>query len=369
MLKELYSRFPFKTDRKIVVFEVDDFGAIRMPSKEIYDKLVARGFNLSDNRYNRYDTLLSENDLYNLFEVLTSVKDKNSKPAVFSPVAVVTNPDFKKIRESDFSTYFFETIPETFNRHFGNNNVWNIWEQGIEANIFLPQFHGREHLNVARWMRALQLNHGDTTLAFNFGFYGLPARYTLNGQGYMDTYAYLNPAERARIIPNLKEGLEIFAKLFGYTALLFTPPNAIFDPLLEPDLRHTQLKFITRPKLRMVNRGNGQRIPVIGFMGRKGLFGMRYSVRTCSFEPCNPDRNDAVDQCLSQIQKSFNDKQPAIISSHRVNFAGNIDSKNGDNGLKQLKTLLKQVTLRWPDTEFMSSMLLYNMILKDSNEE
>ncbi len=285
----------------------------------------------------------------------------------FSPLVVVTNPNFKKISESDFSDYFFETIPETLHRQFGNSRVWQLWKQGIETNVFMPQFHGREHLNVARWMKALQLEHKDTMTAFNYGFFGLPARHTFNEQGYMDSYAYLTQAERAKIIPAIKVGLELFETLFGYKAVLFTPPNAVFDPFLESYLRQSGLAFITRPKFRVVNRGNGQKIPIIGFMGRKGLFGMRYSVRTCSFEPCDPGRNHAVDQCLYHIQESFKYRQPAVISSHRVNYVGSIDQKNGNKGLKHLKALLKQIVLKWPDVEFMSSEDLYHLILKNEN--
>jgi hypothetical protein len=31
-----------------------------------------------------------------------------------------------------------------------------LWIEGMQNNIFKPQFHGREHLNYKRWLNALQ---------------------------------------------------------------------------------------------------------------------------------------------------------------------------------------------------------------------
>src|SRR5664279_2883782 len=87
----------WRTKRKIVVIESDDWGAIRMASKEVLDKLIKAGVPIADCRFNNNDSLASEDDLSSLFEVLQSVKDKNSNPAVFTAVSVVANPDFNKI--------------------------------------------------------------------------------------------------------------------------------------------------------------------------------------------------------------------------------------------------------------------------------
>ena len=363
MFNYVHNKLNFKTKRRIIVFEVDDYGSIRMPSKAVYDIMIKKGIDISTDRYNRYDSLCNARDLSNLFDVLTSVKDKNGHPAVFTPLTIVSNPDFDRIGQNCFTQYYSEEFPTSLYKYFGNNDAWYLWKQGIEASIFHPQFHGREHLNIAKWMNALQTNHDATLESFKYRFFGLPDRLTKDYKGYMDTYGYQSKAEHQSLITNIIDGLDIFSKTFGYKAVLFTPPNSIFDPFLEKELANTEIKFITRPKFRIINRGNGKKMLIIGFMGRQGFSSIRYGIRTCAFEPNDNPYTNNVDTTLSHIQKSFSRNEPAVISSHRVNFVGNICTKNGDLGLQKLKTLLFQIVKKWPDVEFLSSEQLYNLIL------
>ena len=53
----------WKTNRKIIVIESDDWGSIRMPSKEVYNKSINNGYKVDLNPYERYDSLASEEDL------------------------------------------------------------------------------------------------------------------------------------------------------------------------------------------------------------------------------------------------------------------------------------------------------------------
>ncbi|MBP8959652.1 MAG: hypothetical protein KBG40_04420 [Bacteroidales bacterium] len=66
------------TKRKILVIECDDWGGIRMPSKEVYNYLSDKGLPINSNRYNRYDTFESKEDLEYLFDVLDNMKYLNS---------------------------------------------------------------------------------------------------------------------------------------------------------------------------------------------------------------------------------------------------------------------------------------------------
>jgi hypothetical protein len=65
---------------------------------------------------------------------------------------------------------------------------------------------------------------------------------------------------------------------------------------------------------------------------------------------------------MARIQVAFLYNKPAVISSHRVNYVGYIDSKNRDIGLGQLKKLLERVVERWPDVNFISTDQLKNYI-------
>ena len=74
----------WKTNRKIVVFSVDDYGNVRLNSKEAKTNLAQAGLPIYS-RFDLLDTLETKQDLEQLYEVLESVKDKNVRPAVFKP--------------------------------------------------------------------------------------------------------------------------------------------------------------------------------------------------------------------------------------------------------------------------------------------
>jgi hypothetical protein len=68
----------WRTNRKIIVIESDDWGSIRMPSRSAYGKLIKAGLNLNGGdglRYSLYDSLESKSDLEGLFHVLESFRD------------------------------------------------------------------------------------------------------------------------------------------------------------------------------------------------------------------------------------------------------------------------------------------------------
>ena len=67
--------FPgWRTRRKIIVIESDDWGSIRMPSNEVYAKFIRQGLNLSGTDFNRIDTLECNIDLVLLFDILALLK-------------------------------------------------------------------------------------------------------------------------------------------------------------------------------------------------------------------------------------------------------------------------------------------------------
>ena len=156
----------WKSKRKIVVFECDDYGGIRMPSQSVFNKLIERGLRVATSRFNIFDTLETAEDLDYLFTILTSVKDYNSRHAVFSPMTIVANPDFESIESSGFSSYACEPFDKTLLSYYPGTKVLELWRHGIDAGIFIPGLHGRDHTTVQLWLR--NLKDGDKDLAFAF---------------------------------------------------------------------------------------------------------------------------------------------------------------------------------------------------------
>ena len=108
---------------------------------------------------------------------------------------------------------------------------------------------------------------------------------------------------------------------------------------------------------------------------RKLHMGMRsqyqfYTVRNCLFEPALFDSIDNVSTCIRQIESAYRWGQPAIISSHRVNYMSRIDQNNREKHIELLDDLLTEILNRWPDVAFISSDQLANLYReKKDNEE
>jgi hypothetical protein len=336
-----------------------------MPSLDAFHRLEKAGLDirsLDAERYNQNDSLGSGKDLELLFEVLSGVTDKNGNYAVFTPITIVANPDFEKIKQSDFKEYFYEPFTETLKKHPGCENAFKLWQEGINKKVFLPQMHGREHLNVSAWLSALQKGDQQTRLAFDEGLWGfVPDQQKLPGIDFQAAFLLSYPAELEYHKKVIKEGLDLFEKLFGYRATYFVPPNGPFNNSLNATLAENGIKFRSVAKIQRESLGHGKFKKSFHWLGQKEKHGITYISRNCFFEP-NQLGKDWINACLGEMEVAFRMKKPAVISSHRVNFVGTLNPKNREEGLRQLKVLLSQILKKWPDAEFMTTEQLGELI-------
>ena len=117
------------TKRKIIVIECDDWGSIRMPSKDVYNILISAGLKVHTKWYNRYETIESREDLEHLFNILASVRDNNRSSAVMTAVTSMANPDFKRIASCGFMEYHYEKFTETLKAYYPTANVFQLWRE------------------------------------------------------------------------------------------------------------------------------------------------------------------------------------------------------------------------------------------------
>lgn len=363
-LIHILSQFPgWRTRRHIIVIESDDWGSIRMPSKEEYNQLLRDGFSVDKDLFSRYDSLERGDDLMALFEVLHSVKDINGNPAIITADSVVANPDFDKIKANGFALYYYELTTDTYKHQPGCENSYELIKQGMAEKVWHPQLHGREHLNVIRWMKALQESDEIARLCFNQRHFSLTKKASPRVKArYMDAFANVGLLdEEAKMV---KEACDIFEKLFGYRSKSFIAPCYIWKKELEPILKSNGIAYLQGLSL--------QQIPVSDdplkcktkyhYLGQKNRHGQLYLIRNAFFEPYKGETINSVDDCLNRINIAFRCHKPAIISTHRLNFIGSLDATYRDENLKRFQTLLKNIKKHWPDVEFMSSDQLGDLI-------
>ncbi len=357
----------FHTTRKIVVLESDDWGSIRMPSINVYNQMVRMGFD-SQNRYNKFDSLATSDDLSKLFEVLSSVKDRSGNFCVMTPMCLVANPDFKKIEDANFHEYYYEPFTVTLKQYPGCERSFELWKEGIASGVFVPQFHGREHLNIVRWIRALKLGDKDTHLAFRYKFWGYLKRLDSydSGKSYQAAFDIDTTADIDTFNISIMEGLALFTKLLEYRATCFTPPNGPLNFNNEKTTAGNGIKYIQTARVFYHEPiGNGKTRFRLRYLGKRNKYNQIYLIRNCFFEPSEKANFNWIDKCLYEIGVAFKNKQPAIISTHRVNYIGAISPDNRSNGLIQLRGLLGGITKKFSDVEFLTSPQLGDIITKD----
>jgi len=363
--QNVFNLVGWQTNRKMLVIESDDWGSIRMPSKEVYNKLLNSGIRVDKCSYNSNDSLESEVDLSLLFDEVSKFKDKDGKPLVITANYIVANPDFKRIESDEFQNYSYEPFTETYKKYPLCKNSLQILKQGIESKIFHPQFHGREHLNVNRWMKALRANLEETKFAFDNGVFGLSTNITKEKRGsYLAALDIdeLSDIEDQKVI--LQEGLDLFENIFSYRSNSFIAANSVWNPAIEYSLKQNGIKTIQVNRLQLVPQiGNGNYRKKYHFIGQKNINNQIFLVRNVSFEPSNNPSLDWVSSAFHEIECAFRWNKPAIIGSHRVNFIGSINPENRKRNLILLNELITKIIKKWPEIEFMTSDQLANIIV------
>ena len=357
----------WRTSRKIVVIESDDWGSIRMPSKEVYNNLLKKGIRVDKCHYCSNDSLESEKDLSALFEVLDSVKDSRGNSAIVTANTVVTNPDFDKIKGSNFNEYHYKLITESYKDFEDSANSFDLMKEGHEKRFFSLQSHGREHLNISRWMHYLQNDYPETKFAFDNRVYGISTNITIEKRkSFLPAFDFETYEEEQEANVIVKDGLRIFKELFGFTSESFIAPNYTWSQSLEKSIADEGVRFIQGTALHRfkVPVGNKSKRR-LRYIGKRNEYNQIDLVRNAFFEPSENPNKDWLNSCLNEISTAFLWKHPAVISSHRVNFMGGLNEKNRDENLVLLNNLLKEIVKQWPDVEFVSSNQLGNILLED----
>lgn len=358
----------WRTNRKIIVISVDDYGNVRVDSKEARKQMSKEGLKIH-NRFDAFDSLETKKDLEALFETLTSVKDSHGRHAVFSPFAVPCNINFEKMVETGFNEYHSELLPQTFKKlsqqqPYAYAGTWELLQEGISTGLMAPQFHGREHLNLKIFEEKLaQRDHEVLTALMNRSYSSISSsRYKTISP--MAAFEFWDFNENEHFNDIIRDGLEAFEKVYGYRSTHFNPPGGREHPIIHKALKENGIKYLDTPLIKHEHQGKGKYKRVFNYTGKETELGQVYLVRNVVFEPTQSRDVDWVSFAMDQIEAAFRWNRPAIISSHRVNFCGHIDEENRTEGIQALKKLLAKIIDCWPEVEFMAANELGSLIDK-----
>lgn len=356
----------WRTKRKIIVISVDDYGNVRLDSKKARDTMDKEGLKVYS-RFDALDTLETKQDLEALYSVLTSVKDKHGRHAVFTPFAMPCNIDYEKMADEGYEQYRYEQLPKTYEKleelhPKAYRGAWPLWKEGIEKGIMVPLFHGREHLNLKLFEEKLQKRNKDVMISLKNRSYTSISSDEYSTVSAMAAFDFWELEENVTFSEIIRDGLNAFEEVYGYRSDHFNPPGGREHPVIHGTLYECGVKYIDTPFIKTEHQGKGKFKKVFNYTGKKNSEGQTYLVRNVVFEPTEDRGISWVDFTMMQIEAAFRWNRPAIISSHRVNFCGHIDPNNREKGLSALRDLLKRITERWPEVEFMAANELGDLV-------
>jgi hypothetical protein len=348
-----------KTKRKIVVLSVDDYGNVRVNSKQARANMDTAGLKIYS-RFDLFDTLETKQDLEQLFAVLDSVRDKNGRSAVFTPFALPCNIDFEKMAADDYRHFYYENLPVTYSKLAKEqpeayDDAWELWQEGISKGFLKPQFHGREHLNLLVLNDKLIKRDPQLLAALKNKSFTSISDDDYPTMSSTAAFDFFDVNDNEQFKPIIKEGLQLFEEVYGYRSNYFTPPVYQIHHSLFSTLKENGIEYIDLGLVRKEHQGQSKYQTSFNYIGKKTKENLIIMVRNIVFEPTDERGLDWVNFTMKQIARSFRWNKPAIISSHRVNFCGHIDPKNREKGLTALKNLLDEIVKKWPDVEFMSA--------------
>ena len=228
----------------------------------------------------------------------------------------------------------------------------------MNAKVFHPQLHGREHINVPMWMNLLRQNHPGARMAFDCGVFSFLVDKSLDKrEKNTSSYYYLNDEEFEFDRQSIIEGAALFKELFGYESKSFIAPSYKWDERIEATLVSVGVRYIQGLP---VHCSNGKRH--LNFVGKKNEFHQIYLNRNANFEYSQNQGFDWIGDAMKNIEIAFRWHKPATISAHRLNFVGALNAKNRDENLARFRKLISMIQKRWPDVEFLSSDELGELI-------
>lgn len=371
----LYSRGLFylkawRSDDKVVVIESDDWGSIRTSTREAYDHLERQGYQMSASKYS-LDALETNQDLVELFNVLGNYFDADGNPACMTANMIMTNPDFNKIKENNFSEYFYENVWETLKNYPDRELVTKLWREGLKNRVFFPQLHARDHVRYWEWIRDLRLQKREAHDTFGFGMCGVPRKCSKSSTSYyLPIYVDSSILHKVNVDQQglISEGFRFFKNGFGYESKSVVAPGCGWTATTEDIWAENGVKYIQGGFLQEHHYNNEVRY-IPHYLGESAINKRStYLVRNCLFEPANSEDENYWRSTLRQVERAFYLKTPAIISSHRVNYIGSIFRKNREHSLSQLNLLLFEIIKRWPDVKFLTSVQLGDRIIASQNK-
>lgn len=367
LVKTFLMKKGLKTNKKIVVFESDDWGADRNYSKENLDKLLSLYPEFAPDGYQKFDTLESDEDVRELKKVLLSCRGADNSPAVFTLNFATFNLNTEEMKNADLKETKLVPIELYYKEKNGSGKVLAEVADGEYKGCFASELHSREHINSETLIADIKGGNKLVADALDLKIVGV------NSENYCGMDTLNTSEENSKAI--LEDAMEEYEKVFGKVSESYIAPCYTWKPSDEKVLENLGVKYLQGKLFQNLPVGKDKYKKVYHKFGEKSKnANLYYFYRNCFFEPTR-DRlkgksdDEILKKTMQEIKLAFRCKKPAVICSHRVNFVSGIAKENRTSNLKLLKELLEKIKQEYPDVIFESSAKMCKEILAENDSK
>ena len=300
---------------RAVVLESDDWGLCAWCPDDAAHRALADAAVFrtpAGRRYGR-STLESADDVRSLAEVLAAVRGGDGFPGVLQANTIVANPDYDAMDPADASGALpLLPFPE-FASRWKRPGLREEVDRAIDAGTWWPELHGLHHLPESAWRAALASGDAEARRAFA---QQSPVCGAVQASGEYD------PAEPPGLREaSLSRAVRGFEEIFGRRPASLCPPDYRWDDFLEAQSEAVGIAIL---------QGKSEQHDV--FAGRVRRLWQRahwprfrnrqlYMPARIAFEPGAEDARTGVEAAHAAARAAWDRGQPAVVSTHRVNYA------------------------------------------------
>lgn len=326
---------------KAVVLESDDWGLCAwVPDEQAFRVLAdAPAWRAPAGRVYGRSTLERAEDVARLVETLLEHRGGDGLPPVWQANTVMAAPDFARLQPPLFECDALPLVhhPE-FPSRWSRPGLGEAVRHASDAGVWWPELHGLVHLPQAAWLHALRRGAADARRAHEQQCIVCEA---------VEAGGEYDPGEPAELrTRSLALAIERFRASFGRLPGSLCAPDYRWDEQLEADAEGLGLTIIQGVAEQM-----GHPLPRLRHLLHRfrwpDVRGRRfYLPPRIAFEP-HGDRARAArlgaQAAHSKARGAWGQGQPAIVSSHRVNYA-HLDPAWSETGRGALRDLLSLLT-------------------------
>jgi hypothetical protein len=323
---------------RAVVVQSDDWGLCAwVPDEQAHRALAdAPAWRTPAGRIYGRSTLESASDVARLAETLLEFRGGDGFPPVLQANTVMAAPDYTRLEPPLFPVEELPLVPlPATPSRWARPGLWDEVRRVEEAGVWWPELHGLHHLPAAAWLGALRRGLSDARRAHEHQCLVCSA---VESSGEYDPS---EPAERRT--RDLEAAVERFRILFGRRPESICPPDYRWDDALERDAERLGVPIL---------QGKGEQSGPFP-RARRWIHQLRwpspgpcfYMPARIAFEPrgsAEAGGRVGVAAAHAAARMAWSRGQPAVVSTHRVNYA-HLDPAWSEAGRAALRDLLKRL--------------------------